>query len=56
MILFDNPPRPLFVAHTLPVIDCHLAPQGIQALIGQDILANAHFVYNGLAQFYTLGF
>jgi len=55
-VLFDNPPKSLYAAQTLAVVESTLAPQGFQALIGRDILATAQFVYNGSAEFYTLSF
>lgn len=56
LIIFDNPPRVLFAAHTIAVIDGDLQSQGIDALIGRDILETAQLVYNGIIQQYTLSF
>lgn len=38
------------------VTEAHLAHQGIEGLIGRDILAECVLVYNGEADFYTLCF
>lgn len=40
----------------VPVIEAHRATQGIQGLIGRDILANCLFIYNGLDGNFVLGF
>ena len=37
----SNPFRILYAAHTMPVVDADLRPQGILALIGRDILGTA---------------
>jgi hypothetical protein len=40
----------------LPVVGAHLAAQGIQVLLGRDVLAHCVFIYNGPADSYTLCF
>lgn len=42
----------------IPIIESQnlLATQGIHGLLGRDILAECHFIYNGEARFYTLCF
>ncbi len=41
---------------TVPVLSSKLSIQGIQALIGRDILANCVLIYNGTTNFFTLAF
>lgn len=41
---------------TIPVIEAHLVMQGIQALLGRDVLASCLLVYNGELGFFTLSF
>jgi len=45
-----------FVAATIPVIESDLSQQGIQALIGRDVLANAVLWYNGQDKTLSLAF
>lgn len=45
-----------FYISALPVIQSSLHHQGIQALIGRDVLANCLFIYDGRAGLYILGF
>ncbi|MER2583834.1 MAG: aspartyl protease family protein [Candidatus Competibacter sp.] len=39
-----------------PVLESHLAHQGIDGLLGRDILAYCLLFYNGQGGFFTLGF
>lgn len=41
---------------TIPVMETHLSNQGIQALIGRDILAMCLLVYDGQAGIFSLAF
>ncbi|MCI0388244.1 MAG: retropepsin-like domain-containing protein [Acidobacteria bacterium] len=41
---------------TVAVVESELAIQGIQALIGRDVLANCLFIYDGETGIFTLGF
>ncbi|HSH39257.1 MAG TPA: hypothetical protein VK993_10755 [Chthoniobacterales bacterium] len=45
-----------FYIGALPVIQSSLHHQGIQALIGRDVLGNCLLVYDGRAGIYILGF
>lgn len=45
-----------FYISALPVIQSNLHHQGIQALIGRDVLAHCLFIYDGRAGSYVLGF
>ena len=47
--------HPLIVRN-LPVIEAPLARQGIQVLIGRDVLADCVLNYNGATRIYTLAF
>jgi hypothetical protein len=40
----------------LPVIASNLSVQGIQALVGRDVLARCLFVYDGVAGIFSLAF
>jgi hypothetical protein len=40
----------------VPVLETHLSFQGIQALIGRDVLGNCLFVYDGEAGHFSLAF
>jgi hypothetical protein len=41
---------------TVPVAEAHLAIQGIQGLLGRDVLQNCLFLYDGQAGIFTLAF
>ena len=49
-------PNNVFPFHNLPIIESQLAVQGIQALIGRDILKECVLVYNGAMNWYTFSF
>lgn len=49
-------PKNVFPFHNLPIIESQLAVQGIQALIGRDILKECVLVYNGAMNWYTFSF
>lgn len=51
-----SPFKFLFWAHTMPVVDADLRPQGILALIGRDILTTGILQYNGETRLFTLAF
>lgn len=40
----------------LPVIETHLRSQGIDGLIGRDIIDSCTFIYNGTAGYFTLAY
>ena len=42
--------------NAVPILESELSHQGIQALIGRDILANCLFTYDGAAQIFCLAF
>jgi predicted aspartyl protease len=41
---------------TVAVVESQLAIQGIQGLIGRDVLTNCLFIYDGATGIFTLGF
>ena len=45
-----------FSFFSIPVLESQLAIQGIQALIGRDLLRSCLFVYDGQAGIFTLAF
>jgi hypothetical protein len=52
-------PHPAVVSYhlgLLPVVGANLAAQGIQVLLGRDVLAHCVFIYNGPGDTYTLCF
>jgi predicted aspartyl protease len=49
-------PKVTYTFHALAVIEAQLASQGIQALLGRDVLAECLFVYDGSNGNYTLAF
>ncbi len=49
-------PRLQLTLHALPVIASTLTPQGIQALIGRDVLARCLFLYDGVTGIFSLAF
>lgn len=40
----------------VPIIATHLQNQGIDGLIGRDVLDNCTLIYNGTAKMFTLGY
>lgn len=48
--------QPPLIKTTIPVIESDLKVQGIQALIGRDVLSECVLIYNGRAGFFTLAF
>jgi len=49
-------PRLSFAIPALPIIESDFSQQGIQGLLGRDVLAGCVLVYNGEVGFYTLAF
>jgi hypothetical protein len=49
-------PQASFTLFTLPVVAAVLAPQGIEVLIGRDMLNRCLYVHDGQAGTWTLGF
>ena len=50
----SNDSRPGFFIDALPVIETSLSSQGIDGLIGRDVLDRCVLVYNGSAGMFTL--
>ena len=40
----------------LPVVATHLRSQGIDGLIGRDVLKDCTFIYNGTAEMFSIGY
>lgn len=51
-----GPGVPAWVIPAIPVMESHLASQGIQGLIGRDLLDRAILVYNGPIQLFSLAY
>jgi hypothetical protein len=49
-------PMLTYTISAVPVIGSMLAIQGIQALIGRDVLANCLFIYDGRSGLFTWAF
>lgn len=56
MLIYENTDQPPLDFPTMQVLACDLAVQGIQALIGRDVLSKCLLVYNGKHGEFTLGF
>jgi hypothetical protein len=55
-ITLHHPPQLSFSIPNIPVVDSDLSIQGIDALIGRDILENALLVYDGSTGIFTMAF
>ena len=44
------------IVPALAVVETHLRSQGIDGLIGRDVLDNCTFIYNGSAKMFTLAY
>ena len=55
-ITLHHLPHLSFSIANIPVVDSDLSIQGIDALIGRDILENALLVYDGYTGIFTLAF
>jgi predicted aspartyl protease len=51
-----DPTHAALVRSTLPVTEHALAIQGIQALIGRDVLSDCVLIYNGTTNLFTLSY
>jgi len=49
-------PMLTFTIHAAPVVEAQLAIQGIQGLIGRDVLSNCLLIYDGRAGLFTWAF
>ncbi len=56
LALLDINGNPMYLGTSVPVIESALASQGIDGLIGRDILGSAVFIYNGTAGHFTLSY
>lgn len=56
LTILDPNGNPLYFSTSVPVIEAVLASQGIEGLIGRDVLGGALFIYNGTAGHFTLSY
>ena len=56
LAILDPNGNPLYFSTSVPVIESALASQGIEGLIGRDVLGGALFIYNGTAGHFTLSY
>ena len=54
--LLATPTQRLFLLEDFPVLEAPLAAQGIEGLIGRDVLSRCVFVYDGTANTFSLSF
>lgn len=47
---------PVYAAQALPVVDGSFKPQGIDGLVGRDVLAGARMIYGGPDSWYGISF
>ncbi|WP_316206044.1 retropepsin-like aspartic protease [Bradyrhizobium sp. SZCCHNR3058] len=45
-----------YLIEAIPIISTHLQSQGIDGLIGRDVLDNCTLIYNGTAHHFTLAY
>lgn len=45
-----------YMINALPVVETHLKSQGIDGLIGRDVLEKCVLIYNGTANFLTISY
>jgi hypothetical protein len=56
IILSGNPAVSPFLVDALPVMEASLRSQGIDGLIGRDVLAKCVLIYNGISGNYVLSY
>jgi hypothetical protein len=52
----NQPPASGYLIEALPIVTTHLSHQGIDGLIGRDILNNCTLIYNGAMAIVTLSY
>lgn len=55
-IIFGTPLRMLYGNHTMAVLESDFAAQGIQGLLGRDVLSRSLLIYDGATGIFTLSF
>lgn len=55
-IFIPGAPSGGHIVPALAVVETHLSSQGIDGLIGRDVLDNCTFIYNGTAKYFTLAY
>lgn len=56
LIFGANAMMPIFGLHALPVIDGQFKPQGVDGLLGRDVLGGARLTYFGSDNWYGISF
>ena len=57
MVIIPGPANePAWIIEALPIMECDLSVQGIQGLIGRDLLDRAILIYNGAAKTFSLAY
>ncbi len=56
LAILDSRARPMYSSSVVAVIESDLTGQGIEALVGRDVLAEGLLLYNGGAGVFTLSF
>ncbi len=56
LAILDAKGNPLYFGPSIPVMASALATQGIEALLGRDVLSLGILIYNGAAGTFTLAF
>ena len=56
LAILDPNGSPLYLGTSVPVVESALASQGIEGLIGRDVLGGALFIFNGTAGHFTLSY
>lgn len=56
MFFIPHPNQGGHFIEALPILETHLSSQGIDGLLGRDVLDKCTLIYNGTAQMYTLSY
>lgn len=56
MIFIPCPNANGFLVEAIPIVETHLSSQGIDGLIGRDILDKCTLIYNGTANMFSLNY
>lgn len=57
MLVIPGPTSdPAWIIEALPIMECDLSAQGIQGLIGRDVLDRAILIYNGTAKHFSIAY
>lgn len=56
MLFLPNGSQGGHLIEALPIVETHLSSQGIDGLIGRDVLDQCTLIYNGTARMYSLSY